>query len=167
MGSPNKLERIFAIVALAYFAKAFSPFVSGLEVGEYSLTDSAQGNWADQLVGTSIYAVSVGLLFWYSKRPWRFLGESPLLAFFIVLALISSLWSVAPEVTLRRGAGLLGTALFAVYLASRYDPYEVLDMVARAFVIVIVLSIILIVLVPSYGMYQGSLTGVYAHKNTF
>jgi len=166
LGEPDVFERWFAVVALAYFAKAFAAFTSGFEIGGYSAQGGAEfGNPADQILGGTIYAISLWLLIREGDAVRAALA-SPFLLAFIALAIISALWSALPAVTLRRGIGLLGTAWFGAYLACRFTPREVLSMTAAAFAIVVGLSILVIVFVPSYGTVDGTeIAGVFGQKN--
>jgi O-antigen ligase len=161
----DTLERGFAVFALAYFAKAFLPFIAGLEVGEFSMQDAAAGNPVDQAIGSCIYLVSVYLILTRLSHPLRALLACPTLLAFLALAIGSAVWSSAPEVTIRRAGGLCGTALFGLYLAGRFEPREVMRLVAAAFSIVLIASVLLIIFVPSVGMWQDQLSGVYGHKN--
>jgi len=165
MDRPAPWERLFAVIALAYFAKAFAPFTSGFEIGGYSVQGAESGNPLDQIVGGTIYAISLWLLM-RDGEAVRAALESPVLSAFIALTIISVLWSVLPGVTIRRAVGLLGTACFGAYLACRFTPREVLRMTAAAFGIVVGLSILIIVFVPSYGTVEGTeIAGVFGQKN--
>lgn len=165
MNIASSPERFFAVAALAYFAKAFAPFTAGFEVGGYSMQAAAFGNPLDQIVGSAIYAISLWLLM-REHDAVRAVFASPLLSAFIMLTIISALWSAVPGITLRRAIGLLGTASFGAYLACRFTPHEVLKMTATAFAIVTGLSILFIVIVPSYGTAGGmEIAGVFGQKN--
>ena len=165
MNIASSSERYFAVVALAYFAKAFAPFTAGFEIGGYSMQGAALGNPLDQIVGSAIYAISLWLLV-REHDAVRAAFASPLLSALIMLTIISALWSAVPGVTLRRAIGLLGTASFAAFLACRFTPHEVLKMTATAFAIVTGLSIFFIVFVPSYGTAEGmEIAGVFGQKN--
>jgi O-antigen ligase len=161
----DTLERGFAVLALAYFAKAFLPFIAGLEVGEFSMQDAAAGNPVDQVVGSCIYLISLYLILTRLSHPLRPIWACPTLLAFLALAIGSAVWSSAPDVTIRRAGGLCGTALFGAYLAGRFEPREVVRLVAAAFSIALIASILLIIFVPEVGMWQDQPSGVYGHKN--
>jgi O-antigen ligase len=162
---PSSGERVFAVLALAYFAKAMAPFAAGFQVAGYSMEGAVHGNPVDQVIGSTIYVISILLLLRKHQVVQAALA-SPLLGAFIILATASALWSVVPEITLRRAVGLLGTASFGAYLACRFAPRDVLRMIAAAFAIVTGLSILVIIFVPSFGLAEGGETaGVYGHKN--
>ena len=165
MNNVSSFERGFAIVSLAYFAKAFSPFIAGFHGGGFSMQEAALGNPIDQVVGGVIYVVSFYLLL-RDRNRMRALLVSPMLVAFILLTISSLLWSAVPDVTLRRSGGLLGTAAFGGFLAWQFTPREVVSMVAAAFCITIALSILLIIYAPSYATADGTeIAGVYGQKN--
>jgi exopolysaccharide production protein ExoQ len=162
---PTAGERLFAVIALTYFARAFAPITSGFEVGEYSVHAAAFGNPLDQVAGGAIYIISIWLLL-RDGDAVRGSFASPILTAFIALTIISAVWSAAPGITLRRAVGLLGTGSFGAYLACRFTPHEVLRMTGAAFAAVVCLSILVIIFVPSYGTAEGrEIAGVFGQKN--
>ena len=85
------------------------------------------------------------------------------------LVFLTYFWSDAPTLTLRRAIALLGTSLFGIYLASRYTIRQQLSLLAWAYFLIIVLSLLLVLALPSYGVssgiHAGLWRGVFAHKN--
>ena len=159
------VERNFAIFGIAYFAKVLLPFISGFEIGEYSIQGAAVGNLWDQIIGSAVYLIA-GACLLRDGKLLRVALASPALTAFIFLAIVSTAWSVAPEATIRRATGLLGTAIFAGYLACRFTPREVLAITAAGLTLAMGLSIFLVIFVPSYGLMDGTqIGGVYGHKN--
>lgn len=67
----------------------------------------------------------------------------PELVAFVVLAAASTLWSVAPDLTLRRAFGLLGTKTVGLALAQRMSAMDLLDALRRTVVIVVLASLTL------------------------
>ncbi|MGD1913349.1 MAG: O-antigen ligase family protein [Rivularia sp. (in: cyanobacteria)] len=94
---------------------------------------------------------------------WLFLG--------IVLASIS--WTFAPDITPRRSVLLLGTSVFAVYMAMRFTLREQLQLFAVALGIVVVLSFMFAIGLPKFGLmtvqeggiHAGTWRGIMSHKN--
>jgi exopolysaccharide production protein ExoQ len=162
---PKSGEWLFAVIALAYFAKALGPITSGFEISEYSVHEAELGNLLDQACGGTIYVIAIWLLL-RNGDAFRAAFASPLLTAFIALTIISAAWSVLPGITLRRAIGLLGTASFGAYLACRFTPHEVLRMIAAAFAAIVCLSIFVIIFIPSYGTAEGrEIVGVFGQKN--
>ncbi|EYR62949.1 hypothetical protein N866_04080 [Actinotalea ferrariae CF5-4] len=84
------------------------------------------------------------------------------------LAVASVLWSVAPDLTLRRGIGLVGTILVGVYLARRLSPPELFDALRRAVLLVTLASLLLYASGSALALDEvhGTLRGVLPTKNT-
>lgn len=84
------------------------------------------------------------------------------------LATASVLWSAAPDLTLRRGIGLVGTILVGVYLARRLSPLELFDALRRAVLVVAVASLLIYASGSDLALdgVHGTLRGVLETKNT-
>ena len=108
------------------------------------------------------------------RRTADFLPFSYLLIAFLLLATISALWSVVPELTLRKVASLVTTLLVAIHLTWRFDFAKALTIVGHALLVVLVLSILTVALLPHVGITQvsdasdlaGTWKGVLATKNS-
>jgi exopolysaccharide production protein ExoQ len=90
----------------------------------------------------------------------------PLLA----IALASTVWSIAPAVTLGRSVVLLSCTALAAVLAVRYCAEGILDMAAVWFLVLIILSIFFAAARPGLGImedppYTGSWRGIFWHRN--
>lgn len=113
----------------------------------------------------SYLGVALALLPWYRetlfvlRRNWS-------LASLLVLAVLSSLWAQMPDLVLRKSIGLFGTTLFGMALAIRVSFQEQLRMFSWLFRILAVLSLVCVVLFPSYGISsEGEWMGVFGYKN--
>jgi O-antigen ligase len=86
-----------------------------------------------------------------------------------LLALLSILWSDAPDLTLRRSTSLLGSTCFGVFLALRFEVEERIRFVAVCVLILACLSVLLVLFFPDVGLmdiYGARLwRGVFGHKN--
>ncbi|HET7481213.1 MAG TPA: O-antigen ligase [Rubrobacteraceae bacterium] len=141
------------------------------EKGGAAAQSAAQGDPVTQVVWFGVYAVMF-LMFLVQWR--RFLGialKDRLLLLLTVVALASVLWAVSPEVTERRSVALIGSTLFGIYLASRFSLSEMLRLLAWAMGIAVVLSLLFVLALPSYGISGASLTqgdwqGIFGQKNT-
>jgi exopolysaccharide production protein ExoQ len=101
------------------------------------------------------------LLAW--QRNW-------LIGLFVLLALISSFWSLSFAVSLFRALELLLATLIAAYVGIRYRPDQLLEILFWFGAIVLILSITLVFAAPKTGtMYwaphYGSWRGIYWYKN--
>lgn len=90
---------------------------------------------------------------------------SPLAVLFVLLALLSTFWSADPPTTIRRAFSLLLVSLFAVFLAVRYSPRQLLFLLCLSFGAGTMLNILWLVGVRSYSMSGGVWTGIHVNKN--
>jgi exopolysaccharide production protein ExoQ len=95
--------------------------------------------------------------------------RAPLLLALIALVFISTLWSIDPSVTVRRGIALLFTTLAALGLAARYDWPKLVEVFAVAFAIAALACLIFGLFLPRYGrmteLFPGAWRGVWYEKN--
>ena len=96
---------------------------------------------------------------------------NPVLLMCILWCGISYIWSIEPQVTLRRSIALLMTTLFGLVLAARFDWDELIIRLASVFVAIAVISLILGAFVPDLGrmqeVYVGAWRGAWLEKNSF
>lgn len=93
--------------------------------------------------------------------------RNPILLLTIFWVWLSVLWSLEPEITLRRGLGLTVFTLLACYLTLRHDFDWVLEKIAWICLFLLATSIFFVLFLPHLGIMPdgGSLRGVYTHKN--
>ncbi|HWA17662.1 MAG TPA: O-antigen ligase family protein [Devosia sp.] len=98
------------------------------------------------------------------------LVRNPLLVAFMVLALASTLWSIHPDVTIKRAAGYVVTVGVALLLVTMMDFLGAMRVFATSFAIAAFGSLVLCVALPQYGIMtsNGDLSatwrGAYTHK---
>lgn len=116
------------------------------------------------------YALAVGLVLTRPGAALQALARSPLLLALLALATVSFLWSILPEVTLRRVMALLFTTLGGVALASRWRWTTLTEIFATAMAIMMIVSLALAVLYPDWGRMQsifpGAWRGLWLEKNS-
>lgn len=92
-----------------------------------------------------------------------------LLAPLLLLAFISSQWSILPEVTGRRAIALTFTTLFGVWLAARFEWRELLGLLAGVFLFLAIGSYIATLVAPSWAVHAtihpGAWKGLWYEKN--
>lgn len=85
-------------------------------------------------------------------------------------ALSSIVWSVTPGETADFSRALIRTTLFGVYLATRFSLKEQMKLMAYTLGLLVILSIIFSIVIPSQGLqvYEGDLVwrGAFSHKNS-
>ncbi len=123
-----------------------------------------------RLIWPPIYLVTILLILPRIVRVAAITLQTPLLLALLAIPIVSVLWSVAPDETLRRSVALVATTAFGIYLAERFDSYELLRILMWMFLVTIVLSFIFVFALPQMGIMHrqphiGAWRGVFVHKN--
>lgn len=123
-----------------------------------------------------IPGIAYGVMLWYMWSFWRriaaYAAHFKLLTFLAVLTMLSALWSQDPLRSVEYGFFYLMGTLFAYYLVVQFEAAEVMTMVTRTGLILAVLSLILIVVFPQYGIQNddlrspGSWRGIFLDRTT-
>lgn len=112
----------------------------------------------------------VGLLVLY-RIPSLVRFWAPALAFFALAgwAAASVMWSIDPDVTLRRAIAIVATTLFGVYLAASLGGRRFAELVALTMLILAIGSYVVCLFVPAIGVHQdvnaGTWRGLWYEKN--
>lgn len=116
------------------------------------------------------YMLAIALVLLRPGETLRILKRSPWLLALILLVIASNVWSIAPDKTLRRTLALVCTSLAGIALAARWSWPRFLEVLATAFAIMGVLSLMLAVLKPDWGrmteLFPGAWRGVWVEKNS-
>jgi len=161
----NGMRRLFELLLMGGSALVLSggilPMV--LDRGQIGV---AGGSPAWRLVlEISYLGVALVLLPWY-RETLLILRRNWSLALLLVLAALSSLWADTPDLVLRKSIGLVGTTLLGMALAIRVSFQEQLRMLSWLFRTLAVLTLVCVVLFPSYGVSsEGEWMGVFGYKN--
>lgn len=117
------------------------------------------------------YLLVLLLTFCWLPKVIRMTVFNPLLVLSVLWCGLSYLWSIEPDVTLRRSVALLMTTLFGLALAARYDWNELVQRLALVFLVTAIISLVLAVGVPRLGQMQeihhGAWRGAWLEKNSF
>lgn len=93
------------------------------------------------------------------------------LANLVAYAMLSTLWSTAPALSLTWSIGLAGTTAFGVVLALRFTAEQELRIVALALALIIAGSLLTAILPPELrgrlGVRGGSWVGLFLDRNLF
>jgi exopolysaccharide production protein ExoQ len=162
-------EQVFAIAGILILSQALINFIF---LGPRNrLPAGNDGSLGIRLIYLSLYAVTALLLLPHWRTAVKMIFRERFLLLFLLLALASSWWSVAPVETFRKCIGLGGAALFGLYLAVRFTVKQQLYMVALALAIAVVGSVVCAMGFPAYGtmrgFHRGAWRGLYIHKNIF
>ncbi|MBI1265507.1 MAG: hypothetical protein GC187_12330 [Alphaproteobacteria bacterium] len=123
-----------------------------------------------RLIWPPVYALTLGLVALTPGAVWRVTVRAWPLALLSVLTLVSALWSIDPEISLRRGLGVVMTLVFGLWLAARYDWRDLVRLMALSFAILAIGSLMAGALAPGFGVMQevhpGAWRGLWWEKNT-
>ncbi len=165
---PSKLEKGFAVIAIIFFSGAFIPLLRQLSGFEFS---AERGDIVSQAVFLSIELITFFLLALRWKLAWRVGTQNLPLLLLIIYAFASIFWSANFSVSFRRGIAMLGTALFGIYLVTRYSVREQIQLLVWGLTIAATLSLAAAVMIPSLGITpdgpnMGNWRGIFTQKNT-
>lgn len=154
----------------AIFLFSSGAFLSLLRTSESLSSGSRTGSIVTDVLWIALYVFA--LYRWYKHRqviqsrlqiPWHIVA-------LYLAALASVFWSDAPAATAPKLAALGGSLIISCYLATRFDAYYLLKILAGVFFASMVLSFVFEVFVPGVsiesGDFAGMWQGIYTHKNT-
>ncbi|MCC5997182.1 MAG: O-antigen ligase family protein [Oceanicaulis sp.] len=136
------------------------------------LADPARPDDAEalRLVWPPVYALTLFLMALSPGAVWRVVMRAWPLVALALLTMISALWSIDPEVSVRRGLAVVMTLAFGLWLAARYDWPDLIRLIALTFAILAAGSLIAGALFPGFGVMQevhpGAWRGLWWEKNT-
>lgn len=163
---PSRLDWIVAVFAVIIQQGAFVtvPFV----VSGVSLRGIEN---PFNMAGIAISMVSIGIVCFSRIRQIGFLAlKNVFPVLFILIVLMSAIWSIHPDLTIRRGIGYVLTMLIAGYLSVRFDVDDRMRVFSWGFAVSAITSLLFIAAFPQYGIMQvgdlaGDWRGVFPHKN--
>uniref|UniRef100_A0ACD5GML6 Uncharacterized protein n=1 Tax=Desertifilum tharense IPPAS B-1220 TaxID=1781255 RepID=A0ACD5GML6_9CYAN len=121
------------------------------------------------LIQYGVIATSLLLMALRPKSVFRALWRDPFIWALAFTAIISFAWSDFPSLSMKRGISTLQTAMFGLYLASRYSLKEQLQIVAWGMGIISVFTVLFTGAFPGSGIEQGVHAGAWrgplVHKN--
>ncbi|MEO1762316.1 MAG: O-antigen ligase family protein [Cyanobacteria bacterium J06629_18] len=160
-------EKIFVVLSLFFFTGA----ISGL-IAPTNPLDSVRQTLI--YVGHSLTLILIAILW---RKVFAIVIKEKLLWILIGTVCASVIWSDLPMVTLERILPLLRVTIFGIYFSARFTIKEQLNLLAWAFSLAALLSLIVCVAVPSYGVvgaglivgqeelvHSGAWRGIYNHK---
>ncbi|MBD2567388.1 O-antigen ligase family protein [Anabaena lutea] len=160
-------EQGFTVAALIIYTGAILNLVlsGGAQQNEFVEYDSS----LIRIINLLLYIVTSLLLVLRWKKTLFVLIKDRWIFPLLLFSAFSIFWSFDQATTLKNSVTLIGSSLFGLYLASRYTIKQQLNLLAWAFGIIILLSFIFAVALPSYGImggvHKGKWRGVFLHKN--
>lgn len=132
-----------------------------------------EGNRLWQFSCLALFAYALGRTLAGNLLPVVELAlRSKLLIALLALCIVSTLWSVTPEITFRRSVALAGFALCLYYYNANYSLRATLQVAGFVACVLVLVSAVLIIAFPAFGTmgsgeYAGAWRGVFWHKNIF
>ena len=158
-----QLEKVFVVISLLIFTGAIIPLLRAQD------TENFEGDPLIQMLFILIYIVIAGVIFVNFRKFIELIKNDIWIILLVLIAVASFFWSVAPEITSRRIVAIIGTTLFGIYLAMRYNLHDILKLLLWSFGIITLLSVIFGVFLPQFGvhsgLHDGAWRGVFTHKN--
>jgi len=156
-------EPVAAALCLAQFSE---PFFAALAQSQGATEPPGYA----RILFLPIYAFLAWVIWRDRAQAWRTAMSAPVLLALLAIAGLSTLWSIDSGATLRRSVWLALTMGFGFYLAWRYTWRDLVEVLAGAFVVLVVGSLVLGAAAPSIGRmsfeHPGAWAGLWTHKNT-
>jgi len=85
------------------------------------------------------------------------------------LCVVSTFWSISPDISLKRGMTLLGSVLLLIFFIERVGSDRLMLCLVQQFLIIAVISLFGRVFMKEWALFPGThdLKGFYSHKNVF
>ncbi len=157
---PGWLEKV--LVAFVLFALTKPFFWRGEGSGSGGLAEHEVNG---KVYFALVYGITLALLVRGGKASWRTAKSDLLLLGLVALAPLSTLWSLDAYMSARTGMYLLLGSLVGVLLATRFSMREQVELVAGALGVVAVLTLLISLAMPSYGLQESNWRGMFIHKN--
>ncbi len=166
----RKIDTLIAFAGFLLFVGALKAMMTSFDPTAGGAT--SDGNIKLQLTSGLIYLSIMFLILARVEKFLHFCKNNLIIIGFLLIPLFSIFWSIAPDVTARRGVALLGTSLFAMYIAFALPADRVIRILAVVYAITAIGSVIIIGALPLYGTHQfgeyaGLWRGLYTQKNEF
>ncbi len=104
------------------------------------------------------------------KAMFDIIWQSKSMLFFLLLIVSSTLWSIIPDITLRRAIALAGASALGIYIASHYNLKQQITFYSRVLIFAVISSFVVSIVFPQNGVHQdlfhlGRWRGITLHKN--
>ncbi len=164
------IERLVIVLLMFAFTHAHEILLFGPR-DEFFGLDGGETGGILRYSWIALYVPLAALIALRMRRVLAIVGADLWLALLLVMCVLSAVWSVAPEDTLRRSLALLMTAGLAYYVAALHHPVSQLRMLAVALTLATGAGLMAGLLVPEIGvmtmLHPGAWRGVFINKNTF
>ncbi|MEA5573935.1 O-antigen ligase family protein [Calothrix sp. UHCC 0171] len=147
-------EKLFSLIGLLFFTGAFSQIMEGAPIS---------------LLRYFVWGIATVLLLLRWKKTIKTALTDKYLLLLTILILSSFIWSDVSILTLKDSREIIQMTVFGLYFASRFEIKEQVQIIAAAFFIGAVMSLIVVLVVPVIGIHlkdhPGAWKGVFGYKN--
>lgn len=159
------LEKTIAVVCIIAFGGTMLPtLLTG--GGTVALDQESAGA---MMIFAGVYVLILSLIALRPALAFRIPVASPAMTCLLVLAFASALWSLHPDVTLRRALAFLFTTVFGIYMALRFTFPQIMRLMVTGLSIMMFLSFASVFLMPAVGLdaaqHVGAWKGIFFQKN--
>jgi exopolysaccharide production protein ExoQ len=162
---PRPAEWIFAALALFLTSSALFPLLQG---GGNSTLVEAQTDTRLTVLSFAVYLVAGALVLRRRQSVAELVGRNRFLFGLVGLAILSTAWSSSPGTTAWRALALALTTILGVYLATAFQGWRLVSLVAWVLLGIVLLSVVFARLRPVYGLDHlrgDAWRGVFTTKN--
>ncbi len=166
-GEPTQPDWLIAIFLVIVQQNAFAATA-------FELVNPGEAfNGTDNVFNTASVSISIFLLAVACARVWPLLRSLACRNLYsvpyILMVLCSAVWSLHPDLSIRRGCAYVLTIGVAAYITVRFKERALL-VLARSFAFCAVCSLLFVLLFPEIGIMsggelEGNWRGIYPHKN--
>lgn len=167
-GNASRIEWIVFVFVLLVQQNAFVSIpmiVNGLTLGEMRGVENIFNT-----IGVAMSLLLIGWISYQRLRPLVHIGRANVWPLsFICLVLLSTIWSIHPDITFRRGVGYVLTVVIAALLPLRFGVNGCMKVLSASFAIAAFGSFAFVAILPQYGIMQtegleGCWQGVFSTK---
>ncbi len=163
----SRLEYALAAITLFMFAEAFLPRL--LAPGPIDASGEIPESTFLRFLWLPFYGLIVLGFVVAARDAFHAMLRSPWLVMLALLAIVSALWSINPELSFRRGIAVFVTTLLGIYLAARYDWIAALRLLAAVWFLLMAASFIAGIAAPGFArmsdVHPGAWMGGWSEKN--
>jgi exopolysaccharide production protein ExoQ len=170
VGPPGRLERAFFFFCMVVLQGAFLTTLRMIASGGAVPDEFIEGDPINQasfgllLLGTAL------LMTLHFRASMQAIRSNALYFLLPALIICSTVWSVAPGLTMKRSIWNAGVCFFDLYIVMRLTMDEILSVVSRTIILSLLASIVVAVAMPNVGREMGTglngeWRGVFAQKN--
>lgn len=168
-GKPMKildfLEKSIAVIGIIAFGGSVLPLML---TGGDPLAGDLESAGVTVLYG-GIYVLLLAAIALRPAIAFQIPFASPALTAMIAFAFLTALWSLFPDVTLRRSIAFLFTTVFGIWLGLRFRFPEIMRLIVVGLSVLMFASYFMIFAMPEIGLdsaqHVGAWKGVFFQKN--